>query len=92
MDRYPECYSTKDIEDLILLMYCISLDTRIQICQHDIKTCLQAIYNAVQPSCWIEEVGVYGYNTKYDLYPTCIPPPLLPPEVNSSVMLLVCSV
>lgn len=63
LDRYPQNYSTKDIEDLVLLFLCVSLDTRMQICQHDIKTSLQALYSAVEAAHWIDEVCLYGYNT-----------------------------
>ena len=56
LDRYPTSYSSKDIDHLVVMLYCISLDEHMEICQHDIKTCLQAAYAAVQSSDWIEEV------------------------------------
>ena len=58
LDRYPQRYNTKDIEDFVLLLYFISLDTRLTIIDHDIKTCLKALYSAVDPRDWIYQVFV----------------------------------
>ncbi|XP_028416713.1 uncharacterized protein LOC114540913 [Dendronephthya gigantea] len=55
LDRYPERYNTKDIEDFVLLLYFISLDTRLTIIDHDIKTCLKALYSAVDQRHWIDQ-------------------------------------
>ena len=59
--KSPGQYSTKDIEILVVALCCLSLDLRMDMCQHDIKTCLEAAYNAVDYSNWHDEVSFINH-------------------------------
>ncbi|XP_046863858.1 SMC5-SMC6 complex localization factor protein 2-like [Xenia sp. Carnegie-2017] len=56
MNRYPQEYSTQDIEYLFALLYSLALDSRMELSIHDIKTCLRASYDAISSKLWPDEV------------------------------------